>query len=151
MLPRQCGLLLSVWLFLTTPLAANEWSFGTVADATTGLSLQYKRKTETAVHLSAQFFAEEVFALEADWQSFYTPPYDWRPIQYRLYSGIGLLGKAQQEDPLRENYSIAIPIGVQWNPQGLPLELFAEASALLGALPTTGLKGRARGGLRAVF
>lgn len=151
MLQRRCGFLFGVWLFFATSLAAQEWSLGTVADTNTGMSLQYKQKNESAVHVSAQFFTDDVFALEADWQKFYTPSYDWRPIQYKLYSGIGMLGEAKHENPLREIYSLSIPLGIQWNPQGLPLELFAEASALIGTLPTTGLKGRARGGLRAVF
>lgn len=151
MLQRRHGVFLAICLFFTTPIGAEEWSLGTVADSSTGISLQYKQKSQTAVHVSMHFFAGDVMALEGDWQSLHTPAYDWRPINYKLYTGIGMRGMVQQDDPLSEEYAIAIPLGLQWNPQGFPLEMFAEASAMIGALPATGVKGRARGGLRAVF
>lgn len=159
MLQQRRGFLSRAWLsalvstFLLAPTAlhAQQWSLGTVADSSTGISLQYKQKYNTAVHVSMHFFADDVFSLEGDWQSFYTPSYDWRPINYKLYTGIGMQGSAEHADPSSETYTLAIPLGVQWNPQSFPLEVFAEASALIGALPATGVKGRARGGLRAVF
>lgn len=159
MLQRRRDFILITWfvyilataLFLTPALEAQEWSLGTVADPSTGLSLQYKQKNNTAVHVSMHFFAGDVFALEGDWQSFYTPSYEWRPFNYKLYTGLGMKGATEHEDPLSEEYALAIPLGMQWNPQGFPLELFAEAAALIGTLPATGVKGRARGGLRAVF
>lgn len=130
--------------------AAAPWSVGSVLEAdSSGLSLLYRHRAREAVHVSATFFEAERFSVEGDWQRFFVP--SGRSFDYQLYSGIGMRGEALRAEEEAEVYELSLPIGMQWTPEGLPIELFAEAGALMGPLPATHVKGRMRGGLRAVF
>lgn len=128
---------------------ADTWSLGTVVERRTGLSMQYHTAPLQAVHVSSSFFEQDQFTMEGHWQRFFYP--DFSDYNYEVYTGVGLRGEAVNKDGFHDAYYLAIPLGLQWNPRHVPIEVFGEGAALVGKLPSTALRGRARAGLRAVF
>ena len=129
---------------------AAEWGVGTVLGQGSGLSLQYREDEATGFHFSGRVEDEDRMSLELVHQQFYYPQLFGGKIM-EFYSGVGMEGQADRYSDHREQYRLALLFGVQWEPMGFPLQVFADQAGLLGPLPFTSLYGRLQVGLRAVF
>jgi hypothetical protein len=133
-----------------------SWAVGGVVGATSGLSVEFSPQPHQAFHVVAHYADGEHAALIGDYH-FVVPLAETEmfgavPITgLSLYAGGGVLGQSSADDSLTESYSLRLPMGIQYDSEVVPVQVFTEIAAAIGVISNTKFAMQGSAGLRAKF
>lgn len=123
--------------------AGEDVGVGLMVGSPTGLSAKYwmNRKMAFDTGIGASLEGDVNFHIHGDFLMQVPLPVKEAPGQVPLYMGIGprirIIDKKQHSSKVE--FGIRLPIGVEFNPNSLPLNFFVELAPVLVATPEGGV------------